>query len=260
MYVSAVYILTSIVNLQLTLDLSLTPFDIIQPPETVTLKPLPLNFLCTWKLFPQYLPTLWLPYVPLEAYYTCIHSKYLDCDRRPAQHTSWSPHPEPPRIWKPWDPVYMLGSLGLTCNNTCMFHPFCYGLLQCYPARYFGNLEGSEGLEMKGFWTAASAHALCLPSIIVQVFKVLTSSEKYVKIPENYFQKVRCFPKDSGCFQAVSGGRKLRRRFPERSKSFPVSRVRRKLGKYLQAAERCGWVSEGWYQVMLWKQKSAKKL
>ena len=72
----------------------------------------------------------------------------------------------------------------------------CYGLLQCYPARYFGNPGGLEGSETKSFWTVASAHALCLPSIIVQVFKVLASSEKYVKIPENYFRKVRCFPKD----------------------------------------------------------------
>ena len=85
----------------------------------------------------------------------------------------------------------------------------CYRLLQCYLARYFRNLEGLEGLEgleTKGFWTAASAHALRLPSIVAQVFKVLASSEKYVKIPENYFQKVRCLPKDPACFQAVSGG------------------------------------------------------
>ena len=61
------------------------------------------------------------------------------------------------------------------------------GCSRYYPARYFRNLEGLEGSEMKGFWTAASAHALCLPSIVVQVFNVLTSSEKYVKIPETYF-------------------------------------------------------------------------
>ena len=61
----------------------------------------------------------------------------------------------------------------------------CYGLLQCYPARYFRNPEGLEGSEMKGFWTMASACVLCLAPIIVQVFKVLTSLEKYVKIPEN---------------------------------------------------------------------------
>ena len=82
-----------------------------------------------------------------------------------------------------------------------------------------------EGSETKGFWTAASAHALRLPSIVVQVFKVLTSSGKYIKIPENYFRKVRCFPKDSGMFQVVSGGRNLRGRLPERTKSFRVSRV-----------------------------------
>ena len=57
----------------------------------------------------------------------------------------------------------------------------CYRLLQCYLAKYFGNPEGLEGSEMKGFWTAASAHVLCLPSIIVQVFKVLASLEKYAK-------------------------------------------------------------------------------
>ena len=91
----------------------------------------------------------------------------------------------------------------------------CYRLLQCYPARYFGNPEGLEGSETKGFWTVSSAHALCLPSIVVQVFKVLASSEKYVEIPKNYFQKVRCFPKDSSRFWAVSCGRKLRRRLPE---------------------------------------------
>ena len=104
----------------------------------------------------------------------------------------------------------------------------CYGLLQRYPARYFGN---PEGLEMKGFWTVASAHALCLPSIIVQVFKVLASSEKCVKIPENYFQKVRCFPKDSGSFRVVSGGRNLRGGLPERSKSCTVLQVRKVLRK-----------------------------
>ena len=96
------------------------------------------------------------------------------------------------------------------------------GCSRCYPARYFGNLEGLEGSETKGFWTAASAHMLRLPSIVVQVFKVLTSSEKYVKIPENYFRKVRCFPKDSGRFRVVSGTRNLRRGLPERSKSCTV--------------------------------------
>ena len=35
MYVSAVHILTSIVNLLLVFNLSLTPLDIFQPPETV---------------------------------------------------------------------------------------------------------------------------------------------------------------------------------------------------------------------------------
>ena len=79
-----------------------------------------------------------------------------------------------------------------------------------------------EGSEMKGFWTVASAHALRLPSIVVQVFKVLASSEKYVKIPENYFRKVRCFPKDSGRFRVVSGGRNIRGGLPERSKSCAV--------------------------------------
>ena len=98
----------------------------------------------------------------------------------------------------------------------------CYGLLQCYLARYLGNPEGLEGLEMKGFWTVASAHALCMPSIVVQVFKVLTSSEKYVEIPENYFRKVGCFPKDSSRFPVVSGGRNLCGVLPERSKSCTV--------------------------------------
>ena len=107
----------------------------------------------------------------------------------------------------------------------------CYGLLQCYPARYFGNMEGLEGSETKGFWTVASAHVLRLPSIVVQVFKVLASSEKYVKIPENYFQKVRCSPKDSSRFWVVSGGRNLRRGLLERSKSCTVSRVRKVLRK-----------------------------
>ena len=107
----------------------------------------------------------------------------------------------------------------------------CYGLLQCYPARYFGNPEGLEGLETKGFWTVASAHTLCLPSIVVQVFKVLASSEKYVEIPENYFRKVRCFPKDSGRFWVVSGGRNLRGGLPEQSKSCTVSRVQKVLRK-----------------------------
>ena len=111
--------------------------------------------------------------------------------------------------------------------------PLCYRLLQCYPARYFGYMEGLEGLETKGFWTVASAHVLCLPSIVVQVFKVLTSSEKYVKIPEIYFQKVRCFPKDPTCFQAFSCGRNLPRRFLEQTKSFLVLRVRRVPRKYL---------------------------
>ena len=102
-----------------------------------------------------------------------------------------------------------------------------------------------EGSETRGFWTAASAHALRLPSIIVQVFKVLASSKKYIKIPENYFRKVICFPKDPVCVRAVSGGGNVPRRFPEWTKSFRVSRVRRARRKYLRATERCRWVSEG---------------
>ena len=72
-----------------------------------------------------------------------------------------------------------IGTILATANNLN-----CYELLQCYPTRYFRNPEGLEGLETKGFWTAASAHVLCLPSIIVQVFKVLASSEKIQKNTE----------------------------------------------------------------------------
>ena len=101
-------------------------------------------------------------------------------------------------------------------------------------------------MEMKGFWTVASAHALCLPAIVVQVFKVLTTSEKYVKIPENYFQKVRCCQRVPDSFLAVSRGRNLPRRFPVQKMSILVSRVQRVLGKYLSATERCGRAPEGW--------------
>ena len=101
-------------------------------------------------------------------------------------------------------------------------------------------------MEMKGFWTAASAHVLCLPSIIVQVFKVLASLERYVKLLENYFQKVRCFQRVSNSFWTVSRGRNLPRRFPEWGKSFPVLRVWGVLGKYLGAMEICGRAPEGW--------------
>ena len=99
----------------------------------------------------------------------------------------------------------------------------CYGLLQCYLARYFRNPDGLEGSEMEGFWTMASAHVLHLPSIVVQVFKVLASSEKYLKIPKNYFWKVRCFSKDFVRFWVVSGRRNLRRRLPKQSKSCSVA-------------------------------------
>ena len=73
------------------------------------------------------------------------------------------------RMWKHtwhWELKYLMKLKSGMC---------CYGLLQCYPARYSGNLEGLECSETKGFWTVASAHALHLPSIVVQVFKVLTS-------------------------------------------------------------------------------------
>ena len=104
-------------------------------------------------------------------------------------------------------------------------HTLCYGLLQCYLA-YFRNPEGLKGLETKGFWTAASAHALHMLSIIVPVFKVLTSSENYVKIPARKLHpKGKMFPKSSQQFPGISGGRNLPRRFPEQRKSFPVSRV-----------------------------------
>ena len=105
------------------------------------------------------------------------------------------------------------------------------GCSRCYLARYFGNPEGLEGSETKGFWTVASAHTLRLPSIVVQVFKVPASSERYVKIPKNYFRKVRCFPKDSDRFRVVSSGRNLRGGLPEWSKSCTVSRVRKVLRK-----------------------------
>ena len=85
----------------------------------------------------------------------------------------------------------------ISSSSSCLragdVRALCYGLLQCYPARYFGNLEGLEGSEMKGFWTAASAHALHLPSIIVQVFKVLASSEKYVKNTRKLLPKGKMF-------------------------------------------------------------------
>ena len=46
--------------------------------------------------------------------------------------------------------------LNLTIHPERDLASFCYGLLQCYPARYSRNLEGLEGSEMKGFWTVAS--------------------------------------------------------------------------------------------------------
>ena len=97
----------------------------------------------------------------------------------------------------------------------------------------------------QGFWTAASAPALRLPSIVVQVFKVLASSEKYVKLPENYFRKVRCFSKDSVRFQVVTGRRNLHRRLLKWSMSCSVSQVWKVLGKYLGAMDRYGRAFEG---------------
>ena len=62
--------------------------------------------------------------------------------------------------------------------------------------------------ETKGFWTSASAHVLCLPSIVVQLFEARKKSEKY---------KVNCFQKAEG-FERVlrkiprvsNGSKKLR--------------------------------------------------
>ena len=122
-----------------------------------------------------------------------------------------------------------------------------YAVMGCSSATQLGisETEGLEGLEMNSFWIAASACALCLPSIVVHVFKVLATSEKYVKIPENYFQKVQCFSKDSSRFQVVSSGRNLRRRPLKWRKSYPASRVQKVLRQYLWAAERYGTASEG---------------
>ena len=62
----------------------------------------------------------------------------------------------------------------------------CHEWFLCYPNRKYGT---RKGLESKGFWTAASAHALRLPSIVVQLFEAQEKSEKY---------KVNCFRKAEG--------------------------------------------------------------
>ena len=53
-------------------------------------------------------------------------------------------------------------------------------------ATWPGNTELGRNWKTKGFWTSASARALCLPSIIVQLFEAWKKSEKY---------KVNCFRK-----------------------------------------------------------------
>ena len=94
-------------NLSLPLDIS---------GNCSTLEPLPFDFMPTWKLFPWYPMTLWLPWNPWEGHIP-IYLKYLDCDRRPAQHTSWSHCPYPPSHLETWDLISMSGSLGLTRNS-----------------------------------------------------------------------------------------------------------------------------------------------
>ena len=85
MYVSAVCILTTIVNILLTFDLSLQYF---WPPETIRLLILYLSTSRKPRNYFQYPSTLQLPYSPLGAHIPAYSSKYLDCDRRPAQHMS----------------------------------------------------------------------------------------------------------------------------------------------------------------------------
>ena len=73
----------------------------------------PLLFICAraWKLFLPHLSTLQLPYSTLGVHIPAYKLKYLDHNRRPAQHMSWSPCPEPPHIQKLQDPTYMSGSI-----------------------------------------------------------------------------------------------------------------------------------------------------
>ena len=71
--------------------------------------------------------TLQLPYSPWGAHIPAYNSKYLDCDRRPAQCTSWSFCPETPSYPEPQDPTYVSGwlitprhvveQLGKRCNE-----------------------------------------------------------------------------------------------------------------------------------------------
>ena len=85
-----------------------------QPLETIRLLTFcTFDFVWARKLFPWYLSPLRLPYSPLGVHIPAYNSKYLDHNRRPAQHMSWSPCPEPLHIQNPRDLTYALGNLGL---------------------------------------------------------------------------------------------------------------------------------------------------
>ena len=113
---------------------------------------------------------------------------------------------------------------------------------------------------MRGFWTVASAHVLHLLSIVVQVF---SSSEKYGKTCENYFQEVECFQGDSGSFRMDSANQNPSGRAAKwREEFLGVGEFGCQVvpRKNPGAPERCRKAPKSLKDVKCWKQKSAGKL
>ena len=55
------------------------------------------------------------------------------------------------------------------------------------------NPELGRTWKTEGFWTVASAHALCLPSIVVQLFEAQKKKSEKYKV--NWFQKAEWLEK-----------------------------------------------------------------
>ena len=117
-----------------------------------------------------------------------------------------------------------------------------------------------EGLRKKGFWMSASACALPLPSIVVQLFETHKKSEKY---NVNCFRKAEWSGKVLRKIPRVSNrSKKLRasRRGRECQGSVPGCQVSGGLKKCMGASEWCRGAQNVRKGVKFRNQESAEKL
>ena len=187
MYVPAVCILTSIVNLLLMFDLSLTPLDIFWPPETIWLS-------IHWLLTHPSLETISMlqlcdfPTVHWEHIY--LHITQNTWTTIESRRSAWAEAPvQNPRIQKLWDPIYISGSIEawlVTPAATLIWlavqhmrHNTVVEVSQLCRAPYLINIIKSNPIDiLHALWLKKTSHlTLSLTTVCVTKFQQVKNQE-----------------------------------------------------------------------------------